>query len=910
MKLKHFALCAVAAAILGCNTDSNNNDNNLGSIALSGTVTSGETLTTSVSDPDGISENITYFWYADGQAIPGATGSSFTLTDDQIGLPITAQALYTDDGGINESHITDPTANVSAISFAASITVTGNAIIGSTLTAMVADGNGVENATVVYKWFADDVEIDGQVLSTLELAEEQVGTVITVNATFEDDRGFEESVTSLGTQPVTRVNSEGAVSIQGTPTVGNTLTSEVVDADGTSGDITYQWFADDEEIINATQSTYVVEESLLDKVIKVQVTYTDDNGFAESNVSPATIPVTSFAVDQLGTVEIIGTSPYLTSNTLTAEVSDNNGVDEANIIYAWSADGVEVANTNSKTFTPTAYAGAIISVNATYTDNDNFPEVTVTDSLTTLVYTKVVNNAEELLDSVNTGLGDGDVVGLNENVYANMDEILLTSAVTLRSVEEQNPVITGEVCIHVADSVDGAALTNLTFKDIDTKAGSFCETEEDAVIYSEGNNFTFSQNTIDGEEAELNNSTYHWLVLKGQGAMIERNTFSGRNFSENGSVIKMASSGSDHIIQYNLFNDSSENANFDNSSLHLINAGSTTGTDAANNANFKIQYNLVENFVTGRRLMRVQTSGASIKGNTIFNANGGISIEDGGFNSITDNVIIRTTDIASSDDRPSGVLITPLGHTVSNNYIAGIRSGNKEAGGIVFTANPFSQADGGVPNSGNQAVLDGAGDLTLTVANNTVLNSQQPIVFSTEIGSRAPGDDCDDLADDTILYGLTKNAFVINFDANLIANGLGDQTDADTIASSALTQGLFYPNTLSSDHTFEYDCDLINHEESLLSNNFGFSDSYVSGDTSESWVDIRQVNGNGEFDTDGAIDQDPAGNGKEVPEFITGVSSLIETDSAGAQSIAGAKGLHYIQASQVGVGSTWNAQDE
>ena len=182
MKLKHFALCAVAAAILGCNTDSNNNDNNLGSIALSGTVTSGETLTTSVSDPDGISENITYFWYADGQAIPGATGSSFTLTDDQIGLPITAQALYTDDGGINESHITDPTANVSAISFAASITVTGNAIIGSTLTAMIADGNGVENATVVYKWFADDVEIDGQVLSTLELAEEQVGTVITVNA--------------------------------------------------------------------------------------------------------------------------------------------------------------------------------------------------------------------------------------------------------------------------------------------------------------------------------------------------------------------------------------------------------------------------------------------------------------------------------------------------------------------------------------------------------------------------------------------------------------------------------------------------------------------------------------------------------------------------------------------------------
>ena len=253
------------------------------------------------------------------------------------------------------------------------------------------------------------------------------------------------------------------------------------------------------------------------------------------------------------------------------------------------------------------------------------------------------------------------------------------------------------------------------------------------------------------------------------------------------------------------------------------------------------------------------------------------------------------------------MLITPLGHTVSNNYIAGIRSGNKEAGGIVFTANPFSQADGGIPNSGNQAVLDAAGDFTLTVTNNTVLNSQQPIVFSTEIGSRAPVGDCDELTVDNapVLYGLTKNAFVINFDGNLIANGLGDQTDADTIESSALTQGLFYPNTLDSDHAFEYDCDLIKHDTSVLSNNFGYMDSRVSGDTSGDWVAIRNLNGNGSFDTDGAIDQDPAANGKEILEYVFAASTLLETDPAGLQAVAGAKGLYYIQASDVGVGSTW-----
>lgn len=907
MKLKTFALCAIAAAITGCNTDSNNNPNTLGSISLSGTAISGEVLSATVSDPDGISGNINYYWYSDGVAITDANSSTFTLTDDQIGSPITVQAMYTDDGGINESHISDATDDVSAIAFPASITVTGDALVGSTLTATVADENGIasatENGTIIYAWFADGTQIEDEVSSELTLTEAEFGTVITVTATFVDDRGFDESATSQGTDPVSRTNSEGSVAIQGTPTVGNTLTTEISDTDGVSGSVTYQWLADGTPISGADQSSYIVDVSLVGMVISVQVSYVDDNGFEEEFVSAPTIPVTNVAVDQQGSIEILGTAPYLASATLTAEITDNNGVDEANVVYTWSADGAEIAGSNSKTFTPSNYAGSIISVSASYTDNDNFSD-TVSDALDTLVYSTVVSDATSLINAVNSGLADGDVVGLNTNVYANVDEILLTSAVTLRPIEGESPTITGETCIHIADTVDGAMITGLTFSSIDTKAGSVCESEEDAIIYSEGSNFVFSHNLMSGDEADLNQSSMQWLMVKGTGAIIERNTFSGRNNAEQGSIIKLASSGADHVIQYNLFSDS-DNPNFDDSSLLLLNLGSTTGSDAADSSNFTVQYNLVDNFVTGRRLMRVQTSGASIHGNTIINPNGGISLEDGGFNSVTNNIIVRTTDIASSSDRPSGVLITPMGHTVSNNYIAGIRSTNKEAGGIVFTANPFSQADGGVPNAGNQAVLDGTGDLTLTVENNTVLNSIQPIVFSTEIGSRAPVGDCDELTADNspVLYGLTKNFFVINFDANLIANGLNDD---------ALAQGLFLPfDASSSDHSFEYDCDLINHTDSFFSNNFGFSDSYASGDVEdESWVDIRQMNGNGDFDSDGAVDQNPAENGKEAPEFITATNTLTETDPNGAQAVAGAKGLHYIQASEVGVGSTWVASDE
>tara|TARA_R110001632_G_scaffold187259_2_gene307690 strand:+ start:10477 stop:13188 length:2712 start_codon:yes stop_codon:yes gene_type:complete len=903
MKFKTFALCAIAAAITGCSTDSDNNPNTLGSITLSGTPTSGETLSASVSDANGISGDITYYWYADGVAIPNADTASFTLTDEQIGSPVTVQALYTDDGNINESHISDPTSDISAIIFPASIAITGDAFVGSTLAASVVDENGIEDATILYTWFADDVAIEDEVSAELELKEAQFGTVITVNAAFEDDRGFDESVTSAATDVVFRNNSQGFVVIQGTPTVGNILATEITDLDGATGTITYQWFADDTAIVGATESSYMVDTSLVGMVLTVQTTYVDDNGFEEDYVSNATITVSNVAVDQPGSIEIMGTAPYLASATLTAEITDNNGIEETNVVYSWSADGVEITGANSKTYTPTSQAGSIISVNASYTDNDAFTG-TVTDSLDTLIYTQVVGDTASLESTIGV-LADGDVLGLNTNIYSPTAAIEFASGITLRALEGQTPTLSGDLCIHVADGVDGAAVTGITFTDIDTLSGSSCDSGEEAVIYSEGDNFVFSQNTMDGEQAILNypDDSYHWLVLKGSGALIERNTFSGRDVAQEGSVIKLASSGSDHVIQYNLFSDSA-NDNYDNSSLLLLNLGSTTGSDAADNANFTVQYNRIENVVTGRRLMRVQTSGATIHGNTIFNANGGISLEDGGFNVITDNVIIRTSDIADSDDRPSGVLVTPLGHTVSNNYIAGIRSGNKEAGGIVFTANPFSQADGGVPNSGNQAILDGTGDLTLTVTNNTVLNSLQPIVFSTEIGSKAGVGDCDELTviDNPQLYALTKNFFVIDFDANVIANGFNE---------NATTQGLYLnADGGFSDHSFEYDCDIINHDESTLTNNFGFSDSYMSGDTSDDWVDIRNVDGNGEFDTDGAIDQDPASNGKEVPELITATSTLVETDPNGAQSIAGAKSLHYIQASEVGVGSTWVAQDD
>ena len=81
----------------------------------------------------------------------------------------------------------------------------------------------------------------------------------------------------------------GAPTISGTAQVGQTLTagtSGISDADGLTNVIyRYQWLADDREINGATSSTYTLQSSDVGKVIKVRVSFTDDDGGDESLTS-------------------------------------------------------------------------------------------------------------------------------------------------------------------------------------------------------------------------------------------------------------------------------------------------------------------------------------------------------------------------------------------------------------------------------------------------------------------------------------------------------------------------------------------------------------------------------------------------------------------------------------------------
>ena len=215
-----------------------------GTPAISGTAQVGETLTANasgVADADGLTNvSYSYQWVAnDGSTdtdIAGATDSTYTLVEADEGKTIKVKVNFTDDEGNAESLISAAsTVLVAAPNSPATGApgISGTAQVGETLTAStsgIADEDGLTNVTFSYQWLADDVAIQGATGYSHTLADSDAGKAIRVKASFSDDAGNPESLTSAAT---------GAVAPRDPPPAPENLTA-VQNADGS---VTLTWDA-------------------------------------------------------------------------------------------------------------------------------------------------------------------------------------------------------------------------------------------------------------------------------------------------------------------------------------------------------------------------------------------------------------------------------------------------------------------------------------------------------------------------------------------------------------------------------------------------------------------------------------------------------------------------------------------
>jgi len=95
---------ALSGSLFVATTGFDTNTAPTGSVSISGIATQGQVLTVvnTLADADGLG-TIAYQWLADGVAISGATDSSYTLTEAEVGKVISVIANYTDSQGTPES---------------------------------------------------------------------------------------------------------------------------------------------------------------------------------------------------------------------------------------------------------------------------------------------------------------------------------------------------------------------------------------------------------------------------------------------------------------------------------------------------------------------------------------------------------------------------------------------------------------------------------------------------------------------------------------------------------------------------------------------------------------------------------------------------------------------------------------
>ena len=342
---------------------------------------------------------------------------------------ITVVASYTDGQGTAESVPSagfGPIANVNDAP-TGSVTISGTPSEDQILTAAdtLADEDGL--GPISYQWRRGGTDITGATSNTYTLTQADVGTTITVVASYTDSQGTDESVASAGVGPIANVNDLplGLPTITGTAEEDQTLvadTSGISDADGLSA-FSYQWLRDGLPVAAAINSTYLLGDADVGTQISVQISYTDAQGTAEGPLaSTQTAPVTNVNDAPVGLPTITGTAEE--NQTLTADTSGISDADGLGAFsYQWLRDGLPVGGAINNTYLlDDTDVGTQISVQVSYTDAQGTAEGPLASTQTAPVANvnnppvgvpTITGTAEEdqTLTADTSGISDADGLG-------------------------------------------------------------------------------------------------------------------------------------------------------------------------------------------------------------------------------------------------------------------------------------------------------------------------------------------------------------------------------------------------------------------------------------------------------------------------------------------------------------------
>ena len=399
---------------------------------ISGTAQVGETLTADVSgiaDADGLtSVSYSYQWIANDASadtdISGQTGSTYTLSDDDVGKTIKVRVSFTDDRGHEENLVSAATTAVQPhpnTPATGAPTISGTAQVGGTLTADVSgitDADGLTNVSYTYQWIANDgttdTDIENATAATYILVTADQGKTIKAKVSFTDDANNSETLTSEATATVPTTDEWWAdmlVVDYGTGAIGAASANLFSNSGGSAGlQAKWLWYYSPERKLRLAFTDNVPSVNDLTLLVgdvalalqggdatfsweDVDVDWEDGQTLTARIVRDWTSAVVALNSPATGAPAIIGTAQAGEALTVdTSAIADEDGLTNVSYTYQWIADD-GTTDTDIQDATDTTYtltdddAGKTIKVRVSFTDDANNEE-TLTSAATGAVAAK------------------------------------------------------------------------------------------------------------------------------------------------------------------------------------------------------------------------------------------------------------------------------------------------------------------------------------------------------------------------------------------------------------------------------------------------------------------------------------------------------------------------------------------